>query len=205
MGISKFEVEEGLKNKGDFVKIDFLNKCLRNSDTADVKRFILLKLADIYVQKGFLVDAAKHIDSAAEMAVTYKDKIELYMKESEMYVKLGQFDMADGIFRKALLQGTLKEKEAMQEKYFNFYVIEAAKYERDMKQRKAAEYYEKLYSMPQTDEKRKQMKEKLVGLYSKLGRIRDSNRLAASKSENTNPERPKIEPGSFEDLGIKKY
>ncbi|MFA6022504.1 MAG: hypothetical protein WC781_00275 [Candidatus Pacearchaeota archaeon] len=204
MVLTRGQIEEGLKNKGDFVKLDVLNRYLQQADSLDIKKFILLKLVDIYQDRNFLLDAAKHLDAAADLVITYREKIDLYMKETELYVKLGQFDLADRIYQKAYAYGNMREKAETQAKYIDYYIFQAKSNEKEQKHRKAVEIYEKLYSMPQADEKRMEFKNKLLELYGKLGRIRDQTRLA-SKVEPKPEEKPKIMPGSFEDLGIRKY
>lgn len=47
-GISKSEIEEELQRKGDFVQIDYLTRFLESRISRDVKRFIYLKLAELY-------------------------------------------------------------------------------------------------------------------------------------------------------------
>jgi tetratricopeptide (TPR) repeat protein len=204
MVLTRGQIEENLRGKGEFVKIDHLNRFLREADSLDIKKFILTKLASIYEEKGFLSDAARNYDAAADIVTTFKEKIDFYMKEAELYVKIGKFEVADQAFQKAYASGNSKDKIECQEKYRKLYYIEAEKHEKAMMMRKAAEIYEKIYSMPQPEDQRAKAKNKLLDLYNRLGKIRDYNRLA-SKVESKPEEKPKIVPGSFEDLGIRKY
>ena len=203
MSVTRIQIEEDLKNKGDFVKIDHLNRFLKQADSLDTRKFVLMKLAAIYEDKGFFIDAAKNIGSAAEIAITYKEKIDLYMKEAAFYVKLGSFELADKTFQKVMSLCTARERVDMQAKYVQFYYNEAQDHEKAIRNRRAADFYEKLSSMPYQTINRIELKQKLLELYNKLGRIRDYSRLS-SRQEPQPETKPSIAPGSFEDLGIKR-
>ena len=178
LSITKAQIEEDLRNNGDFVKIDHLNRLLRQADSLDTRKFILLKLAEIYASKGFYPDAARNLDAAADISITYKEKMELYMREAELYVKLGQFDVADAILKKAHIQGTEKERRDMQAKYSQLYHKEAQENEKALKNRKAVEYYERIYyNILGNDEEKARIKQKLLEIYNKLGRVGDYSRL----------------------------
>ncbi|MBI2628648.1 hypothetical protein HYW74_01030 [Candidatus Pacearchaeota archaeon] len=180
MALTKSQIEEDLRNSGDFVKIDHLNRFLRQADSLDVRKFILLKLAEINANKGFYPDAAKNIDAAADISLTYKEKMELYMREAELYVKIGHFEIADAILKKALIQGNAKEQAEIKSKYIQIYYKEAQEQEKALRNRKAVEYYERIYyNILGNDEEKAKMKDKLLDLYNKLGRVRDYSRLAA--------------------------
>jgi len=179
MAVTKAQIEEDLKNSGDFVKIDHLNRFLKQADSLDVRKFILLKLAEINTGKGFYPDAARNIDSAADISLTYKEKMELYMREAELYIKIGQFNIADAILKKALVQGNTKEQAEAKSKYIQIYYKEAQEQEKALRNRKAVEYYEAIYyNLSGNDEEKAKMKSKLLDLYNKLGRIRDYSRLS---------------------------
>ena len=177
MVLTKTEVEEAIKNDGDFVKIDHLNRFLKKADSLDVKKYIHLRLAGIYDAKNFISDAAKNIDAAADSSLTFKEKIELYMKEAELFVRAGQFDSADKAFQKAFFHANLVEREQIKEKYLEFYRSQAKINEKAGKQRIAAQVYEKLISLPQPEERRIEVKNTLLGIYERLGRLRDFNML----------------------------
>ncbi len=180
MAVTKAQIEEDLKNSGDFVKIDHLNRFLRQADSLDVRKFILLKLADINISKGFYPDAVKNIDAAADISLTYKEKMELYMREVELYIKIGQFNVADAILKKALVQGNAKEQAEIKSRYIQLYHKEAQEQEKALRNRKAVEYYEMIYyNLLGNDEEKAKMRDKLLDLYNKLGRVRDYSRLSA--------------------------
>lgn len=202
--VTKSDIENELKNKGDFVKIDHLNRYLKNTDSLELKKYIHLRLAEIYESKNFISDATKNIEAAADTSHTFKEKIDLYMRATTLLIKGGQFDLADKSFSKAVFHGNTREREIIKAQYLDLYTTQAKKEEVSGKNRIAANIYEKLISLPQSDQKRIEIKKKLLDLYQKLGRIRDYNKLAMLPDPKPE-EKPKIAPGSFEDLGIRKY
>ena len=49
---TKTEIEQNINGLGDFVKVDHLERFLKQADSIDIKRFILLKMAEIYEKRG---------------------------------------------------------------------------------------------------------------------------------------------------------
>ena len=109
--VTKQEVEESIKDKDDFIKIDYLNRYLRQADNLDLKKFLLLNLAAVNEKKNLLNDAIKNVVGAADIALTYREKRELFMKEVELWVKLGDFMMAEKALHRAF--GYANEQEKM--------------------------------------------------------------------------------------------
>lgn len=176
MPLTKSDIEEAIKGKGDFIQINYLNRYLKLVDTLDLKKFILLKLAGINEEKGMIGDAIKNLNSVAEMSTTFREKIEFFMKEAELWIKFGNFEMADKAFQKAYAIGNTQEKINTQNQYIELYMMQGKKMEDSEKHRKMAEIYEKLFSMRNFKDKEK-IREKLMNVYEKLGRVQDYERI----------------------------
>lgn len=200
--VSKSEIQAALNGKDDYTKLDILNRALRNADSIDTKKFILLNLAGINEARTFFKDAAKNIDAAAEMSLTYREKMGYYMKEVEMLVKAADFILAEKIYLKALDCGNNSEKVAMKAKYIELFKSYADKLEKEGKSRKALDFYERLFAMDLPYSEKALVKEKILKIYEKVGRIREYNSLKAREIKK--PESPvrEVKPGSFEDMGI---
>jgi len=186
-GITKSEIENAIKDKGDFVKLDYLNRFLKECDNLETKKYILLMLSGIYESKNMLNDAVKNMASAADISTTFKDKISLHLKEAELYIKIRNFESADKAFKRAFSQGNSVERAQIQTQYFEYYKMQGKIAEQAGKNRIAMEIYEKLYSLPQDDLKKQEAKQKLLELYEKLGRMREYSAL------KNKPEPPKFE------------
>ncbi|MFA5992909.1 MAG: hypothetical protein WC796_04345 [Candidatus Pacearchaeota archaeon] len=178
MVLTKKEVEDVIASHDSFVKLDKLKRLLPLADSLDIKKFVLLKLAEVNESKNFLSEAAKHIEAAAEMSLTPKEKIELFMKEAEILVKGEHFEMSDKTFAKAAhCSQSIMEKARLQERYFGFYSSYGGLLESQGKHRKAIDIFQRLYTLPVMPEQKAKLKDKLLELYSKTGRMTDYNRL----------------------------
>lgn len=175
--LTKNDIESELNGKEDFVKIDRLRRFLKQADNIEIKKYILLSLASINENKGMYNDAIKNVEAAIDLSLTFREKRELAMKETELWVKARQFDMADKSLLKAQSFGNSQERMEMDLAYKDIYRAHAKNAENNSKYRVAIEFYEKLFQLKQPAEKKMEVKEKLIELYNKMGRIREAERM----------------------------
>jgi len=171
-GMIKSEIEEELTGKGDFVQIDYLTRFLKEPLTMDMKKFIFLKLAELYEKISMLKEAAKNYNDAAMVSIAFSEKINHYMKEADLYIKADDFEKCDEAMKKAMAQANSTEKNDIYFTVKGFYKLQAETYEKNLKRASAARVYEKLLEMRISDSERKEIKEKLLGTYDKLGKRR---------------------------------
>lgn len=205
------EIEAKLKQfSGDLVRVEYLENCLKQLGLPnDAKRFCYLKLADLYEYRLMWTLAAKNMDNAADCATTFKDKINYYMKEISLWIRVNDYIMIDKAFKKALLcANTNSEKEALKSKLKGDLMTQAAEHEKKNKRSNAAFIYEKLLEMPITTiEEKKMLMEKVAKLNSGLGRLKEAIRyeqmlkkpIEIKRSADADDNVKRI---SFEDLGI---
>lgn len=173
-GMTKTEIEKDIQGKGNFVQIDHLTRFLREPVAMETKKFIFLKLAELYESARILPDAAKMYDNAADLSIAYTEKIKYYLKEAETFSKLGAFDRVDIAMKKALSEANIREKEDIMFSIKQFYKTQAMVCEKEAKRNQAAKFYEKLLELRITDQERKEIKEKLMNLYKALGKVREA-------------------------------
>ncbi len=171
--MTKSEVEKELADKGDFVQIDYLTNFLKESMTRDMKKFVFIKLAELYEKTGMLKEAAKNHSDAALISIPFAEKINHYVKEAELYIKTGDFEKAEEARKKAMSEANSAEKDEIYLTIKDFYKKEAETYERGLKRAHAARFYEKLLEMRISDSERKEIKEKLMDIYEKLGKTKE--------------------------------
>lgn len=171
--MSKHEIERELEGKGDFVQIDYLTRLLSQDPPLYVKKFVCLKLKEIYEGKNMFVDAAKMYDNLAELSVAFSDKVKYFIEETEMFIRAGQFDEADASMKKAMTEANVTERMEIYWGVKNFYKKQAGIYENELKRNHAAKIYEKLLEMKISDLERKEIKTKLLDLYEKLGKFKE--------------------------------
>lgn len=178
-GLSKSEIERAIEGKGDFMQINFLKNFIEKNHSlpTDVKKFAYEKLAKLYQKKFLLEEAAKAYENIALSAIRYTEKIQYYMKEAEMWIQKGDFDRADKAMRHALNEANATQKKEIYSETKRLYFRQAEKYEKDLKRNHALKIYEKLLHTGLEDDERISVREKLIYLYERLGRIKDAEKM----------------------------
>ncbi|MCK5624877.1 hypothetical protein KAI04_03480 [Candidatus Pacearchaeota archaeon] len=171
--LSKSDVESKLIGKGDFVNIDYLSKLLNEKLHRDTKKFVYLKLIEIYDRKKMFNDVAKMYEGIAKISIAFSEQIKNHLNATQYYIKAGFFDKANYSMRNALNEANSVEREEINFSVKEFYKKQAEEHERELKRNHAAKIYEKLLEMNITDQERKEIKEKLMELYEKLGRLKE--------------------------------
>jgi len=169
----KKDVEEVLKDRGDFIQIDYLTNYLKIMPPLEMRKFASLKLAEIYFRKEMYVDAAKMFKNIGMNCLTFKDKQKYYSKEAKTYVLAGKFEESDKALKRALAEGNSREKKEIYERIVVFYEEIGKKLMNKLKREKASKLYEKLFRMKLNDEEKEEIKERLLDLYDKLGKRKE--------------------------------
>jgi tetratricopeptide (TPR) repeat protein len=175
----KEDIEAKLKSiGGDMLKIEYLENCLKKQSTFNIRKFVYLKLAELYQTRLMWNEAAKNVDGAAEISITFRDKMELYMKATFLLIKHGSYYDADKQFEKALACASSREKEQLKKTYKEYYLERGKEFESLKKLNNAIKVYEKLIMQGFINEsEKKEINAKLVILYGKVGKVRDAMRL----------------------------
>ncbi|MFH1501047.1 MAG: hypothetical protein ABIE22_03835 [archaeon] len=169
--VTREEIEARLKTMSDFLKMEYLEHSLKDSDFG-VKRFCHQKLAELYEARKMYAEAAKNMSSVAEVSISFRDKRDAYMKEVELWVKSGNMEMFDSAMTKVLSNAHGPEKDDIRSAVKNLLRRQAQVYEKSMKRAAALKLYEKLYQMAEPYEK-DEIKIKLKELYNRLGKIKE--------------------------------
>ncbi len=205
--MTKAEIEIELQKKGDYVKIDYLTRLLEEKQLPiDRKKFVWLKLAEIYEQKGMLIEAGKMYNNIAVNSIILNDKTQNHIKEAEMYVKGGAFEYVDEAVRKALAEAHGSERVDIQNKVRDFYKKQAEFYEKQKKRSNAMKVYEKLLQTNISNDEKQEINVKLMSLYEQLGKVKEYFNLKSGVSEQKKKdEKPKSARKTLADLGIERY
>ena len=172
------EVEAKLATIGDYVKMDYLQKCLSKSLDFDTRKFCLNRLSSVYEERKMFLESGKLMKASAEINASFDAKVNDYMKSTELFIKAGDFDEADASFSKALGSATEMQKRVLRIKKKDMIKTQAEDYIKRDKRASALKSYEKLLDMPElsSDEKGK-IQSNLLDLYQKLGKIREFGNL----------------------------
>jgi len=175
--MSKTDIEKSLKDKGDFVKIDHLTRILNNPIPTDIKKFVYLKLAEVYEKRFMFNNAAKMYEHIAIISIAFFEKIKYHLKEAEILIKTGDFNQVENAVKKAMHNANIIEKQDIYYSMRDLYKKQAEVYERDLKRNHASKIYEKLLEMNLSAIERDKIKEKLLNLYEKLGKFKEASHL----------------------------
>jgi len=160
----------------DELKAEFIENCLKKKLDSSVKKNIHIKVADIYDRKRWYTNAASHISAAISCTDIYREKMNLYIKLGLLNIKDNKHIMARDAFKAAMDYAGSEDRKKIGTDIKNLYLNEASSLDANGKWAKAASIYE--YSLDLlTDAEKKAIKQKLVVLYEKLGRIKDSMRM----------------------------
>lgn len=170
---TKSEIEKRLSEMGDYVKMSYLQRALKSGLDFDTRKFVLLRLAGIYEAKKMYLESARLIKSAGEINTTFKDKIKDYMRSIELYIKGLSYGEADIVFSQTLALGSDREKKELKNKLKDFYMTQAKIYFDAGKRYNAKKTYEKILTLDLNSNEKKEVQEKLLDLYNKLGNVRD--------------------------------
>ena len=173
----KKDIEEFLADKGEFMQIDHLNNYLKLTPPIEMRKFAYLKLAEIYNKKKMFIESAKAYKNVATNCVLFREKIKYFVEESKEYIRKGEFIDSDKAAKRALSEATAEQRKQIAEDIKIFYKTLAEELETELKRNQASKVYEKMLKMNFSDEEKEEIKEKLKGLYEKLGKIREMKML----------------------------
>ncbi len=167
------EIEEKISGVGDYVKMDYLQRCLKMQIDFETRKFVLLKLSQIYEDRKMFLEAGKLMRAAAEINTTFAGKMNDFVKSMELYVFGGNYDESDISYNKALACADGLQKTRIKEQRKKVYKESANELMKRDKRKHAMEAYEKLMEMELNSDEKTEVKNELMNLYEKLGKIQD--------------------------------
>lgn len=171
--VARREIEAKLPSMGDYVRIDYLTRCLKDGLDFDTRKFVLTKLAELYNAKGMYNEAGRMLSGAAEINATFQGKINDYIRTAEFFVKGADFDAADTSFNKAIACCNGLQKDVVKNKRRELYLAQAKALLARDKRKNALDVYEKLMEIDLGPEDKRQVQSTLLSLYEKLGKVKE--------------------------------
>lgn len=175
--VSREEIENELRGKGEYVQIDYLNRFISSGPSMLMKNYAYSRLTEIYERKKSYGELGKTYESLAVFSINIQDRVNNFMKAAESYVKDGSFERADTALRKAMTEAKESERAMLYMKLKDFYKQQALGFEKDMKRAQAVKVYEKVMLMRISESEKEEVKKKLIDLYGKLGKYREKELL----------------------------
>lgn len=165
------DIEARFMSMNDFVKMDYLSSCLKNPLDFDTRKFVLIKLAELFENKGMFIDAGKYIRTAAEINTSRQNKIDDFLKAVGLFIKAGDYEEADITHKKMiplLEEGQARQIEA---KIKESYKVQGKLLIEKNKRKQAIDLYEELASMNLSNIERDEVQKKLLELYEGVGDV----------------------------------
>ncbi len=175
--MQKSEIDKAIAGKTTYMQIYELNRLLKQDVPYDTKKFVYMRLAEAYEKNKMFYDAARCFETLAMIAIPFSEKIVYHTKEVEYFVKAGDFKAAETAMRKAMNDARPIEKNNIYLTVKEFYKKQASAYEKSDMRNNALKVYEHLFHMDLTQQEKKEVKEKLLFLYQKLGKFREYDML----------------------------
>lgn len=170
--MGKAEIEKELAGKGDYVQIDTIRRFLKENPSPESKKYVCIRLAEIYERRMMFPQAAETYSKLAEMTNIYADKMRFLIMEAGNYIHGGYFDMADSIVNRIIAEVKPMEKTNTLNIIKDFYKTQAMIFEKEKRKAKAVEIYEKMQmSKTLSDAERSDVNAKLLRLYNDLGLV----------------------------------
>src|SRR3989344_1834670 len=130
VGMTKSEIEKEIAGKGNFVQIDHLTRFLKEPLSMDMKKFVFLKLAEIYEKINMFKEAAKMYDNMAGLSLTFNEKIKHYMRSVESCIKGGDTTGSEEAMKKAMAEANSVQREEIYQQTIRYYKSQVEMFEK---------------------------------------------------------------------------
>ena len=178
--------------KSDERKLEFIESAIKGGMPTEVKITALISMAEIHKDKKWFNSAAKNFSSAADLAPTFREKIDLYFKTAVMYLQVGEYFRAEDNFRKVLVLANNEQRSEIREKINIIYLELSEKYEKERRYSKAIQAYTKILTLNFPLKKTIEIYDKLIFLYSKVGKPREAKLVEEKKKSRIEEEEEKL-------------
>jgi len=172
------EIEAKVSTMSDFVKMEYLESCLKTIPDVNISRYCYKKLSELYETKIMYSEAAKYMAKFGELCIGAKEKIAAIVKEAELLIKAGSYDPAIYLYKKAMSLADTASKFEIKRNMILFYKQEAVALEKSNRGTAALRIYEKIVNYV-VDAERDEIRKRMLELYQRLGRVTEYIKLKA--------------------------
>jgi len=178
----KDELFQGIRNfKTNQRKLEYLENEIKKGMPTELKIIALQLMAEIHKEMKWYNTAAKDYCYAADLAPTFREKIDIYFKAAFMFLQSDEYFNADDNFRKVIVLASNEQKPEIQKKIHSLYFEHAENYEKEKRYTKAIKAFSKVLSLNIEKEKKLEVYDKLSRLYERIGKPRESKEMLEHK------------------------
>ena len=186
----KKEIEIRVSKMSDFLKMEYLESCLKKFTDHEIQKFCCIELSKLYESKFMYPEAVKYIFKFQELTGNPMEKKKASQKEIELLIRGGFYDKAESVVKKIVAILNEQEKFELKRNIIGLYGAIGEKAERNGRNAEIVKVYEKMLPYA-TDTEKNHIKFKLISAYKKLGKIREAIELEKDLERITPP---KFEP-----------
>jgi len=172
----KKEIEIRVSKMSDFLKMEYLESCLKKFSDHEIQKFCCLELSKLYESKFMYLEAVKYIFKFQELSGNPLEKKKASQKEVELLIKGGFYDKAESVVKKTLTMLNEAEKSELKRNIIGLYGAIGARAEKVGRNAEIIRVYEKMLPYA-TETEKNHIKVKLIDSYKKLGKIREAIEL----------------------------
>lgn len=180
MALTKDELLQQLRAQPtEAKKQEYLENILKKPQSAEVKISALVALAELFTEKKWFALGARNYCYAADLASTFREKMDLYFKGAVLYLQASDYLAAEDNFRKVLVLAANKDRDSLKQKILTLYFNQAINFEKSRQLTKAITIYNRILMMKLPFEKINEVRLKLIELYEKIGKPIEANQIKA--------------------------
>lgn len=184
---TKREIETKAASMSDFLRMEYLESCIRKFTDVEILRYCYQELSRLYEGRSMFTESLKYIAKYKELCVLQKERQLAILKEMDILVKAGYYDRADLAFKDAIREVTDRERFEVKRKIVDLLKAEAKKFEMSSKNSGLIKVYEHLVNYL-TDAEKIEIKRKMIESYKKLGKVRESIEMERELERNGQPD-----------------
>jgi hypothetical protein len=169
---TKEEIAQKVETMSDFLKMEYLENCLKQFPDREIQKFCYFRLSQLYEGRKMFVEAARNMTRYANLLDRDKNMIKAHLKEAELWIKAGSYDDVDAIIKKIVPMANAVDKIEIKSTIKEAYSKQAIEFEKGGKNSYATKIYERMLADANETE-RIAIQKRLVELYRRLGKVRE--------------------------------
>lgn len=158
-------------------KLEFLENLLAKKPDQRTRKVIFTLMASLQAQKKWFNTAARSYSNAADLAETFTEKIDLFLRSMLLFVKAQDYLEAEAVMRKALVLASTKEKPEIHKILLNAYLQQAQEFEQKKQFTKAIQVLMRVLTLKIEKDLEREVKLRIANLYERIGKPIEANRI----------------------------
>ena len=170
---TKEQIQAKSERMNDFLRMEYLESCTKQNIDISALKYCSNELSKLYEKNHMYSEAIKYLGKLKEVSPTQNEKMQVFKREIVLLIKGGFYERANSLFNQVLKVLPDKERYELRREIIEVYFSEANALEKSGKNSSALKVYEGLINHL-TDAEKMNTKRKMLVLYKKLGRVRES-------------------------------